>query len=105
MDKILDKWNEILNTVKSEYDISDVSFDTWLRPLEPYGIMDNTLYILVPSEPMALGYISKKYHLPLKTIIAEATGTVFEVKFILPEQASQINPASKVAKPIKIMYQ
>ena len=101
MDKILDKWNEILNTVKSEYDISDVSFDTWLRPLEPYGIMDNTLYILVPSEPMALGYISKKYHLPLKTIIAEATGTVFEVKFILPEQASQINPASKVAKPIK----
>ncbi|SES07315.1 chromosomal replication initiator protein DnaA [Lachnobacterium bovis] len=101
MDKILDKWNEILNTVKSEYEISDVSFDTWLRPLEPYGIMDNTLYILVPSEPMALGYISKKYHLPLKTIIAEVTGTVFEVKFILPEQASQINPASKVSKPIK----
>ena len=34
MDKIIEKWDEILNTVKQEYEISDVSFDTWIRPLE-----------------------------------------------------------------------
>ena len=66
MDQIIEKWNEILNTVKTEHEISDVSFDTWMRPLEVFGIVDNKLYILVPSEQMALSYISKKYYLPLK---------------------------------------
>ena len=61
MDKIIEKWDEILNTVKKEYEISDVSFDTWIRPLEVFAIEGNTLYILVPSEQMALTYISKKY--------------------------------------------
>ena len=63
MEKIVEKWDERLNTVKKEYEISEVSFDTWLRPLEVYAIEGNTLYILVPSEQMALSYISKKYYL------------------------------------------
>ena len=46
MDKIIEKWDEILNTVKQEYEISDVSFDTWIRPLEVFAIEGNTLYIL-----------------------------------------------------------
>ena len=66
MDKIIEKWDEILNTVKQEYEISDVSFDTWIRPLEVFAIEGNTLYILVPSEQMALSYISKKYLAPLR---------------------------------------
>ena len=61
MDKILEKWDEILSTVKHEHDISDISFDTWIRPLEVYGVEGSTLYILVPSEQMTLSYISKKY--------------------------------------------
>lgn len=52
MDKILEKWDEILSTVKHEHDISDISFDTWIRPLEVYGVEGSTLYILVPSEQM-----------------------------------------------------
>ena len=36
MDKIIEKWDEILNTVKQEYEISDVSFDTWIRAV--FGI-------------------------------------------------------------------
>lgn len=57
MDKILEKWDEILSTVKHEHDISDISFDTWIRPLEVYGVEGSTLYILVPSEQMTLSYI------------------------------------------------
>ena len=83
MDKILEKWDEILSTVKHEHDISDISFDTWIRPLEVYGVEGSTLYILVPSEQMTLSYISKKYYLPLKVTIAELTGTEYEIKFIL----------------------
>ena len=63
MDKILEKWDEILQTVKTEHDVSDISFDTWIKPLEVFGVEGNTLYILVPSEQMTLSYISKKYYL------------------------------------------
>lgn len=91
MDLILEKWDEILMTVKTEHDISNVSFDTWIRPLEVYGIENNTLYILVPSDQMSLNYISKRYLLPLKVAIAEITGYEYELKFVLPEQTRTIN--------------
>jgi len=61
MDQILEKWDEILMTVKTEHDISDIAFNTFLRPLEFYGVTGNTAYILVPSEQLGLSYISKKY--------------------------------------------
>lgn len=98
MDLILEKWDEILMTVKTEHDISDISFDTWIRPLEIYGIENNTLYILVPSEQMTLSYISKKYYLPLKVAIGEITGTEYEIKFILPEQAGSMHKGQSKAK-------
>ena len=90
MDQILEKWDEILMTVKTEHDISDIAFNTFLRPLEFYGVTGNTAYILVPSEQLGLSYISKKYYLPLKVAITEITGTEYEIKFILPEQAKSI---------------
>ena len=58
MDKILEKWDEILSTVKHEHDISDISFDTWIRPLEVYGVEGSTLYILVPSEPVSYTHLT-----------------------------------------------
>mgnify|MGYP000990490476 CR=1 FL=1 len=100
MDKILEKWDEILMTVKTEHDISDIAFNTFLRPLEFYGVTGNTAYILVPSEQLGLSYISKKYYLPLKVAITEITGTEYEIKFILPEQAKSIaSSPNKQKKP------
>lgn len=98
MDKILEKWDEILHTIKTEHDISDISFDTWIRPLEVYGIDGTTLYILVPSEQMTLSYISKKYYLPLKVAIAEIIGIEYEIQFILPEQAKNIRSKNNTGK-------
>ena len=98
MDKILEKWDEILQTVKTEHDVSDISFDTWIKPLEVFGVEGNTLYILVPSEQMTLSYISKKYYLPLKVAIAEIIGTEYEIQFILPEQTKSIKTSGNKAK-------
>lgn len=98
MDHILEKWDEILHTVKTEHDISDISFNTWIRPLEVFGVEDNTLYILVPAVQMTLNYISKKYQLPLKVAIAEITGVEYDIQFILPEQASALNTNKKEKK-------
>lgn len=90
MEKIIEKWDEILNTVKKEYEISEVSFDTWLRPLKVYAIEGNTLYILVPTEQMALSYISRKYLAPLRVAIIEITEIEYEIEFILPEDTKNL---------------
>ena len=100
MEKVIEKWNDILNTVKIEHDISDISFDTWMRPLDVYAVEGNVLYILAPFEPMALGYIQKKYYLPLKVAIGEITGEEYDIKFVLPEVAKSLSikkPTKKVA--------
>ena len=98
MENIINKWDEILNTVKKEHEeISDISFDTWLRPLEVYAVEDNILYILVPSEQMALSYIQRKYYLPLKVAICEITGKEYDIQFILPDRAKSL----KIKKAVK----
>lgn len=86
MNKVVEKWDEILKIVKTEHDLSDVSFNTWLKPLKVYQVEGNVVTILVPSEQVGLNYISKKYKLPLQVTISEVTGMDdCEIRFILPE--------------------
>ena len=90
MDKILEKWEEILQYVKKEHELSDISFDTWLKPLEVYSVEENLIYILVPSEQIGISYLNKKYYLALRVAIAEILGIEYDIKFILPEDAKKI---------------
>ena len=92
MNILTDKWEEILTTVKIEHELSQISFNTWLKPLtvHKYDTVENKIYILVPSGDMGLNYISKKYTLPIKVAIAEVTGIECSIEFILPEQAEKI---------------
>ena len=101
MDKVIEKWDEILQTVKVEYDVADVSFDTWLKPLKVYEVKDNVVTILVPSEQMVMiNIISKKYKLPLQVTICEVTGMKScEINFILPEDVPQKETASYEKSP------
>ena len=43
---IKEKWEDILLTLKSEHSITDISFNTWLKPLKPHSIEDDTLMIV-----------------------------------------------------------
>ena len=99
MELVKKKWNDILQLVKEEHDLTNVSFNTWLKPLEIYSIQDDKLYILVSTEQIGLSYIQKKYYLPLKVAIAEVTGTEYEIEFVLPEQAKKISVSYQKKKP------
>ena len=90
MELIEQKWDEILLKVKEEHELTDVSFNTWLKPLGIYSVQNERVYILVSSEQMGLSYIKKKYYLPLKVAIAEVTGIEYEVEFVLPDQAKKL---------------
>lgn len=97
MDTVIEKWKDILQMVKEEHGLTDVSFNTWIKPLEVFAIENNIIYILVPSEQMGLSYINKKYYLPLKVAITETTGINYDIQFILPDQAKTMNFNSKSA--------
>ncbi|MCR4789708.1 MAG: chromosomal replication initiator protein DnaA [Treponemataceae bacterium] len=88
MEIIKEKWEEILELVREEHELTDISFDTWLRPLQLVKTENNTVFILVPSEQMAIKYLERKYALPLKVAIGEVTGIEYEIKFILPNQVT-----------------
>ena len=63
MSEISSRWDEIKLNIKNEYDLSQVSFDTWIVPLKFYEEKDNVVSILIPSnQSHALNYISDKYN-------------------------------------------
>lgn len=97
MEQIIEKWEEILRTVKEEHELTDISFKTWLEPLKVFDVKDNTLYILVPDEQMGLNYITKKYTLPIKVAVAEIIGKDYEIEFVLPEQAKSMRTPKPMA--------
>ncbi|RKI86248.1 hypothetical protein D7V83_02475, partial [bacterium 0.1xD8-71] len=41
MESISKKWNEIKETLRKEYELSDISFSTWIEPLNFYEVKDN----------------------------------------------------------------
>ena len=81
MNIVQEKWPEIIEHLRIEHELSNVSFTTWIQPLKVYDVIDNTVFILVNMNA-SVEYIEKKYLLPLKVCIAEITGTEFEVMFI-----------------------
>lgn len=81
MNIVEEKWLEIIEHLRVEHELSNVSFTTWIQPLKVYEVIQNTVFILVNMNA-SVEYIEKKYLLPLKVCIAEITGTEFEVVFI-----------------------
>ena len=88
IEKIKEKWDEILLHIKEEHELTDVSFKTWLLPTQPYSMKDGTLQILVPDVQF-LGYIKKKYGLLIQITIEELTGIECEVDFVTIEQVDE----------------
>jgi len=99
MEEIVKKWDEVLDYLKTEYSISDVSYNSWLKPLELFQIEDNKLYITYNGDQnqMTIGYITRKYATPIKVTIAEITGKQFdEIIFITQENANQIKKEKNI---------
>ena len=87
MEIVQEKWDDILSTMKTEYDLSDVSYKTWVEPLHIYKIEGDTIYILPKddAQPFTINYIKKKYEDLLKVTIADFTGKEYTLEFILPK--------------------
>ena len=95
LEKIIEKWDEILLNIKEEHDITDVSYKTWLLPLKPYSVDKDILTILVPDD-LFLNYVKKKYEFLLKFTIEEVTGFQCEIRFILKDSVREETTEKKL---------
>lgn len=95
MNTVEEKWPQIIEHLRVEHELSNVSFSTWIKPLKVYDVINNTVFIMVNMNS-SVEYIEKKYLLPLKVCIAEITGEEYEVSFI-SEDDDRLNEIQNMA--------
>lgn len=105
MGSIREKWEEIKETVRKEYELTDVSFDTWVKPLQFHEFNGDTAIIIIPSDQAhALNYISSKYKNFFKVIISEMLDRTYDISFILEKDAlkqkKDMLPAEKISHSV-----
>ena len=84
MNFIKENWTEIKETVKREYNLSSISYDTWIEPLQVYKVENNMVIILIPSDKgHALNYINSKYKSFFQVTISEMFNSTYDISFIL----------------------
>ncbi len=96
LDFLKEKWPEILDFFKQEYDIADVSFKTWILPLKVKSFENNIVTLVFPGDSGKTGlqYINKKYLSLLKISIEETLNQELEVQIILPNENEEKEDAS-----------
>ncbi len=99
MDSIKENWDLIKETLRKEYELSDISYSTWIAPLNFYQVKDNVVTIMIPSDQShALNYISTKYKSFFQVTISEMMNHTYDISFILEKDAAAEAP-NKMASP------
>lgn len=98
MDEIKDRWEEIKENLREEYELTNISFSNWIAPLKFHKVENDMVTILVPTEQGHLiNYIQKKYHICFKATISELMNHDYDVEFKVENDASLQENASKNA--------
>ena len=89
MEELKQKWDLIIQTLKEDYDITDMSFRTWIKPIQVYSVVGDKITLLIPennndgdgkglSYNMRVGYIERKYLAAITLTIAEIMGREYD---------------------------
>lgn len=82
MDSNLDNiWKEVLSIIKVE--LTEVSFNTWLKTIKPIGIAENRVILAAPNE-FTKGILEGRYLNLIKNAIAQVTNKEYTIQFIIP---------------------
>ncbi len=100
-EKIAQNWDEILEFLRTEYNIKKVSYETWLQNLKFKDVEDNKIIIVVDDEDAFsnISFIQNKYGTFIKNAIAEVLSldSLPEIEII----AEAAQPSKKPVPEIK----
>ena len=106
MVELKQKWDLIIQTLKEDYDITDMSFRTWIKPIQVYSVVGDKITLLIPennndgdgkglSYNMRVGYIERKYLAAITLTIAEIMGREYDVTLMSSIDKEKIDKKQK----------
>jgi chromosomal replication initiator protein len=99
--QIKEKWIDIIDYLRTEFSISDVSYRTWIKPLYADNVTDDTVTIVIDDSAVGsncIDHIEKKYGEMIKTSISAVTEHAYNVKFVLKSQIGTNDTPKKIIK-------
>lgn len=100
-DIINENWEVILNKMKTDYELSPVSYDSWILPLQVKNVEEDIITLVFPLGGIGINILNKKYAIIIKEAIYEVTNLNLKVKFVGPDDeqdtAPVISPANNTA--------
>ena len=97
MEKLIkEKWNDILEFMKTEYNITKVAYENWLLTLSVHSVQDNTIIVAVEdSKAQMIEFIKNKYGQFLQTAIEEMFEQKYELQYVAASNVQQETFSSK----------
>ena len=84
MDDIKNKWDEIKENIKNQFELTNISYSTWVAPLKFQKVENDIVTIAIPSEQSnLLSYIQKNYKLCFKVTISELMNKDYDIEFVV----------------------
>lgn len=98
-EKIKENWSKIQENVRDEYEITIVSYNSWIKPLEPYALNGPVLTVVTNTyeDRFVVDYLSKRYQRFFEIMVEEVTGIHCKVEFILPSERENIETPSPIS--------
>lgn len=79
--KLEEVWGNTLKLIKNE--LTEVSFNTWLKTIEPISLKDKSIVLGAPNE-FTKGILEARYLTLIKNAIRQITNIDFDIKFLIP---------------------
>ena len=96
MNEIINNWDLILNTFKNECDIQNLSFTTFIKPLQVISVSNNEITLLSDTQ-MSANYVEKRYLKFLEVTISEIMKKDYKLR-IISEDTLNEETAKKTAQ-------
>lgn len=100
MNEIINNWDLILNTFKNECDIQNLSFTTFIKPLQVISVSDNEITLLSDTQ-MSANYVEKRYLKFLEVTISEIMKKDYKLR-IISEDTLNEETAKKTRQRSKV---
>jgi len=80
---IAEVWEKTLDVIKVE--LTEVSFNTWLKAIQPISMKDNVIAFSVPDD-FTKGILEARYVTLIKNALKQVTSEYFDIRFVIPSE-------------------
>jgi chromosomal replication initiator protein len=80
---ITEVWEKTLDVIKVE--LTEVSFNTWLKSIQPVSIKENIITFSVPDD-FTKGILEARYVTLIKNALKQVSSEFYDIRFIIPTE-------------------